>query len=181
MKKMIQRLGPYDSKNKCLNVVIETPKGSQVKYNYDPETGFFGLSKAMPAGMVFPFNFGFVPGTLGEDGDPLDILILNEEPVMPGCLLKVRLLGVMEARQEEGSRKFRNDRLIGVAIPKETPPHLDTIKLDKKTLDDIEHFFVSYNDLTGKKFKVLGNHGPRKAEKMVRKAAKQQKKKNKDD
>jgi inorganic pyrophosphatase len=68
-------------------VIVETPKGSRVKYAFDFETGFFILSQALPEGMMFPFNFGFIPQTLAEDGDPLDVLILNEEPVVSGCLL----------------------------------------------------------------------------------------------
>ena len=88
-KKPIDCLKPFDTKGKCLNVIVETPKGSRVKYAYDIESGFFLLSKALPEGMVFPFNFGFVPKTLAADGDPLDVLILNEEPLISGCLLKV--------------------------------------------------------------------------------------------
>jgi inorganic pyrophosphatase len=85
-KKSINSLEPFDEKGKCLNVVVETPKGSRVKYAYDLESGFFILSKALPEGMVFPFNFGFVPNTLAPDGDPLDVLVLNEEPLISGCL-----------------------------------------------------------------------------------------------
>ena len=90
MKKAIDRLEPFDKKHKCVNVVVETPKGSRVKYSYDPKSGFFILSKALPEGMVFPFNFGFVPQTLADDGDPLDVLVLNEEQLISGCLLHVR-------------------------------------------------------------------------------------------
>src|SRR3954463_9187396 len=119
MKKAIKRLPAFDSNMKCLNVVIETPKGSRVKYAYDPDAEMFELKKALPEGMMFPFNFGFIPGTKAEDGDPLDILILNQEPLIPGCLLKARLLGVLEAEQSEDGKTTRNDRLIGVAIEKQ--------------------------------------------------------------
>src|SRR5580704_1027599 len=114
-KKPVDHLEPFDSKRKCLNVVVETPKGSRVKYAYDPESGFFQLSKALPEGMVFPFNFGFIPKTLAADGDPLDVLILNEEPLISGCLLKVRPIAVVKATQteKENSKPIRNDRIIG--------------------------------------------------------------------
>ena len=69
MKKAIKRLGPFDKGKKCLNVVVETPKGSSVKYSFDQELGIMQLKRALPEGMVFPFNFGFVPGTISEDGD----------------------------------------------------------------------------------------------------------------
>src|SRR6478672_5539871 len=121
MKKAIKRLRPIDPKHKCLNVVIETPKGSRVKYAYNEELGMFELKKALPEGMMFPFNFGFIPGTKADDGDPLDILILNEEPLFPGCLVKARAIAVIEAEQtEKDGKKERNDRLIGMAIAKET-------------------------------------------------------------
>ena len=78
MKKFpIDFLEPYEKSSKQLNVVVETPKGSRVKYSYDEKKGMYIISKALPEGMVFPFNFGFVPGTLAADGDPLDMLILN--------------------------------------------------------------------------------------------------------
>ena len=171
MKKLIDRLKPFDN-NKCMNVIVETPKGSRVKYNYDDKTGFFGLSKSLPEGMVFPFNFGFVPGTLAEDGDPLDVLILNEEPLISGCLLKVRPIAVIKATQSEDGRSIRNDRIIGQAIGKETPPELRTVKLEKKTVSQIGFFFTAYNKLYGKKFKVLGTGGAKKAAEIVRRAVK---------
>ena len=78
------RLKPIDKHDGILQVIIETPKGSRVKYAYDPPTGMLIVSKVLPAGMVFPFNFGFVPKTLAADGDALDVLILNEEPLIAG-------------------------------------------------------------------------------------------------
>ena len=87
MKRHIDNLKPFDAKNGFLNVIVETPKGSRVKFAYEPDSGFFILSKALPEGMVFPFNFGFVPNTLAEDGDPLDVLVLNEEPLISGVPL----------------------------------------------------------------------------------------------
>src|ERR1051325_6295022 len=113
MKKAIRKLTPFASK-KCLNVIVETPKGSRVKYAYDAHTGLFELKRALPEGMVFPFNFGFIPGTRAADGDPTDILILNEEPLVPGCLLKARLVAAIKAEQKEDGNTVRNYRLIGL-------------------------------------------------------------------
>lgn len=172
MKKAIKRLKAIDEEKKCLNVIVETPKGSRAKYSYDFESGFFLLSKSMPVGMVFPFNFGFVPQTLAQDGDPLDALIINEEPLISGCLLKVRPVAVIKATQTENGKAVRNDRIIGEAIPKETPLEFESIKLDKKLLSEIEHFFVTYNKLYGKKFKVLGTEGQGQAWKIVCQAIK---------
>jgi inorganic pyrophosphatase len=171
MKNLIKRVTPFDEKKQCVNVVLETPKGSQVKYAYDPDTDLFALKKALPEGMMFPFNFGFIPGTKGGDGDPLDVLILNQEPLVPGCLIKVRLIGVIKAEQAEKGKTSRNDRLIGMAIAKQTPTFLESMKLNGKTLAEIEYFFESYNRLAGKKFKVLGKSGPQEARAIVQKAA----------
>jgi inorganic pyrophosphatase len=163
---------PFDQENSNLNVIIETPKGSRVKYTYDPESGLFEASKALPEGMMFPFNFGFVPSTRAEDGDPLDILILNEEPLVPGCLVKARVAAVLKAQQTENGKTFRNDRLLGFAAMKDTPISLESLEIHEKTLKQIEFFFISYNQLAGKKFKVLGKAGPRQATEIVKRTAK---------
>src|SRR5207253_805858 len=107
------------------NVIIETPRGSANKYVYDPQSGFFKLGKVLPAGTVFPLDFGFIPGTKGGDGDPLDVFLLMEFKTYPGCLVECKLLGVIEnTQQEKGKKAERNDRLL--AVPKESHYH-DTI------------------------------------------------------
>ena len=179
MKNNIERLGPFFAKGKHLDVVVETPKGSRVKYAYDMESGLFILSKALPEGMVFPFNFGFVPKTMAEDGDPLDMLVLNEEPLISGCLLKVRPIAVIKATQTENGKPVRNDRLIGQALNKETPLELQILELEKKTVSEIEFFFSAYNKLYGKKFKVIGTGDQREAMELVHKAIKLRRKKGK--
>ena len=103
----------------CVDVVIETPKGSSQKYDYDPETHFFKMKKILPSGMVFPYDFGFVPDTKGEDGDPLDVIVISEFHSFPGCMIKCRIIGGIKAEQsgEKGKKKMiRNDRYL--AIPK---------------------------------------------------------------
>ena len=100
-----------------IEVVIEEPKGSRNKFKYDPLTHRFKLSKVLPEGMVFPHDFGFVPSTKGADGDPIDILVLGDEPTFPGCSLECRLIGILEAEQKTmDQKKKRNDRLIAVAV-----------------------------------------------------------------
>ena len=96
-------LATYDGD--LLNAIIETPMGSHAKYSYDKKSCLFKLSTIMPAGAVFPFNFGFLPSTQGEDGDPLDVLVLMDAAAHPGCLIPARLLGVIEAEQEEKDGK----------------------------------------------------------------------------
>src|SRR5262245_43048840 len=99
-----------------VTVIVETPAGSRNKFKHDPGSGMFKLSKVLPEGMMFPYDFGFVPSTRGEDGDPVDVLVLTDEPTFPGCLLECRLVGVLEAEQEErNQKKKKNPRLIAVA------------------------------------------------------------------
>src|SRR3954454_15900549 len=103
-------LPPFTSEGETCNVIIETPKGSRNKFNYDPELGLFRLGGVLPLGAVFPFDFGFVPSTLGGDGYPLDVLVLMHEPALTGRLVTVRLSGAIEADQTEDGETTRNDR-----------------------------------------------------------------------
>src|SRR3569833_2174619 len=87
-------------KNQC-RVIVETPRGSRIKFKFEPESGMFEISKVLPKGFVFPFEFGFVPSTVAEDGDPLDAIVLMDEPAHVGCLLTVRLIGAIEMMQTD--------------------------------------------------------------------------------
>src|SRR6186713_3270753 len=110
------KLPPFDPETGVLNLFIETPKGSRNKYVYDNKSGLMKLKKLLPRGMIYPFDFGFVPGTLAEDGDPLDVLLLGEGELFPGCLVKGRLLGALKAQQRKKGKTFRNDRLIAIPV-----------------------------------------------------------------
>lgn len=98
------QLASYDEKSRDLNVIIETPKGNRNKFTFDEELGLFKLRGVLPAGAIFPFDFGFVPSTLGEDGDPLDVLVLMDESAFTGYLVPARLIGVIGANQNGGGR-----------------------------------------------------------------------------
>ncbi len=169
----LQQLRAWDSKSGTLNVIIETSKGNRNKLDYDPDQQLFELSKVLPRGMVFPFDFGFVPSTVGDDGDPLDILVLLDEPVPTGCKIQARLIGVIEAEQTEDGETIRNDRLIALAEHSHEYRDIRSLKdLNSKLVQEIEHFFVSYNEMAGKQFKPLGQYGPRRAEKLVKESIK---------
>src|SRR4051812_420675 len=100
-----------------IDVVIETPKGDRNKYAYDKKLKAFRLKKILPAGAVFPFDFGFIPDTKGEDGDPVDILVIMDEPAYPGCIVETRIIGALKAKQtEKDDVTQQNDRVIGVAV-----------------------------------------------------------------
>src|SRR5437764_15104525 len=98
-----------------VNVLIEIPKGGRNKYAYDPDQKIFALKGVLPAGHVYPFDYGMIPGTRGDDGDPLDALVLMDEPAFWGCLVRSRIIGAMEAEQtERNGKQPRNDWLIAV-------------------------------------------------------------------
>lgn len=162
-------LTTFDKDSGNLNVIIETPKHSKNKYAYNEKLKLFKLKGMMPAGASFPYDFGFLPCTRGEDGDPLDILVLMEEPAFPGCLVECRLIGVIEAEQTEKNGKTeRNDRILSVASQSALFKDIKTIKdISHSLIEQIEHFFISYNEIKGKKFKVLDKAGPDKAKKLI--------------
>ena len=89
-----------------LDIIIETPKGSRNKIKYDAKSRKFKLSKILPEGMVFPYDFGFAPSTQAQDGDPLDVLVLTDEPLFPGCMVRCSLIGVIEAKQRERATRI---------------------------------------------------------------------------
>jgi inorganic pyrophosphatase len=168
MPTSLDKLPAFDGDD--LTVVIETPKGSQNKYTYDRELGTFVLGGILPAGAVFPFDFGFVPSTLGDDGDPLDVLVLMDAPAFTGCVVPCRLVGVIEAEQREGGKTERNDRLIAVAVKAITHRSLqDLSDVSGDLLGQIEHFFTSYNTAKGKTFMPSGRFGKDHARKLVEK------------
>ena len=170
MKSPYQALPPFDAQEKLVHMIVETPKKSAVKYAFDPDSGLFALKRALPGGMTFPFNFGFVPSTAAEDGDPLDIMLLNEEPLQTGTFVKVQPLAILKARQSDGKKKIRNDRIIGVAVPEEDIVEMAARSLTKKILDEIEFFFVAYHKGFGNTFETLGHGGPAEAVRAVKKA-----------
>ncbi len=162
-------LDTYAAGSDDLNVIIETPQGSRNKFDYDEDYGLFKLGGVLPAGAVFPFDFGFVPSTTGGDGDPLDVLVLMDEAAFAGCLVRARLLGVIEAEQtEEDGETTRNDRLIAVAANARQHKEVRSLsQLNKLVLEEIEHFFVSYNEAKGKTFKPLGRFGSERAARVI--------------
>ena len=158
-----------DAKKGTCRAIIETPKGCRNKFDYDPDSKLFMLGWLLPEGMMFPFDFGFIPSTLGDDGDPLDILVLMDAPAHVGCLIDVRLIGVISAEQIEDRKKETNDRLLGVAFHSYDHEDLTTIDdVSKTLLSQLEEFFVSYNKQRGRKFRITGTGGPGKAIKLLK-------------
>lgn len=171
----LDRLDAIDRDSGLVNVVIDTPRGSRCKYKYDEKAGLFRLGKLLPLGASFPYDFGFIPATRGADGDPLDVLVLVDEPILVGCVVPVRLIGVLEAEQtEKDGKTVRNDRLLGVVETPANPPEYRSLdELNQHAVDEIEHFFLSYNAMEGKRFRPVGRHGPDRAERLVEEGMRQ--------
>jgi inorganic pyrophosphatase len=147
-----------DRKKRQCCAIIETPKNRRNKFDYDPESDLFRLGGLLPEGMMFPFDFGFIVG----------------------CLLDVRIIGVIEATQTEDGKTETNDRLLGVAIHSYQHQDVSSIEeLNPALLDQVEQFFVSYNKLRGKKFKLKSQGGPKRAVAIVEKGIQAFKKKKK--
>ena len=123
----------------------------------------------MPKGSIFPYDFGIIPSTLGEDGDPLDVLVFMDDPAPVGYVLTVRLIGAIEAKQQEKYRDWeRNDRLLAVATHAHTHTHIEDLDdLRPHLLDEVEEFFANYNHQRAKTFKPISRIGPKKARKII--------------
>src|SRR6476646_6993425 len=156
MKKSKPKPTPFDGETGQLNVVIDTPKGSRNKFKFDSQRRMFKLSGVLPVGASFPFDFGYIPSTQADDGDPLDVLILMDEPAFTGCLVPSQLIGVIECEQTENGVTARNDRLIAVAVGSRNHSDIRSLAdLNQNLVEEIEHFFVSYNEARGKRFVIL--------------------------
>jgi len=164
------RLKPLDADDKhLLRVVIETPKGSRNKFAFDSDDHIFELKKVLPAGMTFPYDFGFVPSTKADDGDPIDVLVLMDEPAFAGCVLSCRPIGVIEGEQGNKKDRERNDRIIAVEKDAHSWADISTIDdLGKEFCRELEEFFVNYHKRSGEKYRVLGVKGPDRARKLVK-------------
>jgi len=164
------RLAPRDEGDgDIIQVIIETPKGSRNKYAFDPDQKVYELKKVLPAGMAFPYDFGFIPSTTAEDGDPVDVLVLMDEPAFPGCLLKCRPIGIIEAEQGKKDKIERNDRIIAIEQANHSFAHVKHVDdLGKKFVKELEEFFVNYHQLSGKEYRILDVKGPGEASRRLK-------------
>ena len=153
--------------SKAINIVVEIPKGSSIKYEFDTATGFLFVDRKLYTAMNYPFNYGFIPKTLEMDGDPVDALILGEDPVVPLSIVKSRPIGVLLTEDEEG----QDSKVIATPVSKIDPTFskIDDIKdLPEYIENQITHFFEHYKELEEGKFvKVKGWEGKQGAVKKI--------------
>ena len=164
---------PAFRRDGSVNVVVETPRGSQAKFKYDPETGAIMLSRPLPAGVVYPYDWGYIPSTRAADGDPIDVMVLWDGTSFPGVVLPSRLIGVLRVEQAgtEPGRRERNDRLFALPIKAPRSAHVQTIfDLPDRVRLEIEQFFQTVVAFEGKDLRLLGFEGKDEADRVLRSA-----------
>jgi inorganic pyrophosphatase len=165
-------LPAYTEDKKNIHAVIETPYKSRNKYAYDEITGMYKLRKVLPAGLAFPCDMGFIPETKGEDGDPLDVLILMDELTFPGCVIECCIVGIIKAKQKaKGEKAVRNDRIVAVPVEMKDTMHIKRISdISRNKIDAIVSIFKYYNAMEDKEFEMLELAGPDEAHKLIKKS-----------
>ena len=160
------------TKDGTVRAVVESPKGSAVKFDYDPELEVFAYGKSLPLGLAYPYCWGFLPRTRGDDGDPLDVFILTDAPTFPGVVIECRLVGLLRLEENGKKRRERNDRLIAVPVgdPKMADGCEDIDDLPRRLREEIEQFFLSTTFFTQKHPKLRGWKGAKAAVKLVRRS-----------
>jgi inorganic pyrophosphatase len=166
----LDQIPPRDEDGNVL-CVVEAPRGSRVKLTYEPKLGVIVLGRPLPLGLHYPFDWGFIPGTLAPDGDPLDAMVLNDAATFPGVVIPSAVLGVVRVEEQRGKTKRRNDRLILTAVE---APRFDGLrdarKLPQRTRDEISRFFLNVVAFVDKRVELLGWSGPAEAHKLLARA-----------
>ena len=153
-----------------IHAVVETPRGSSCKLEFDSELKAFTLAKPLMAGLTYPYDWGFIPSTKADDGDPLDVLVIHKSQTYPGVVLRCKPIGILEIMQTSDGKEERNDRVF--AVPDRSPLEADVEDvrhLPNRAKDELEHFFRATNALEDKKLEFLGWRGPNHAVKMIKK------------
>jgi inorganic pyrophosphatase len=155
-----------------IHAVIETPRGSHCKLEFDSKLRAFTLAKPLMAGLSYPYDWGFIPSTQAEDGDPLDVLVIHDAATYPGLVLRCKPIGVLEVLQITGKGKERNDRVF--AVPDRSPFEgdlQDVRRLPARAIEELEKFFEATDALEDKKLEFLGWRGPARAIKTIKRVS----------
>src|ERR1700758_3799503 len=150
-------------------VVVETPRGSRAKFAYDPKLETFTLSKSLLVGLTYPHDWGFVPSTKADDGDPLDIMVVHDAATFPGLVLTCRIIGILQIEQKSKGKAERNDRLFAVPRRSHSERGLRDVRdLSKPIQEELEKFFMATDELEDKKLEIIGGRGPKVAMKAIK-------------
>lgn len=164
---------PSFTKDGDVHVVVETPRGSRAKFAYDPQLGTFVLSKSLLTGLTYPHDWGFVPSTKADDGDPLDIMVIHDATTFPGIVLACRIIGVLQIEQKSKGKAERNDRLFAVPRRSHSEQALRDVRgLSKPIQQELEKFFIATDELEAKKLEIIGWKGPKFAMSAIKDSVK---------
>ncbi len=153
--------------------VIETPRGSRAKFSYDPKLETFTLSKSLLTGLTYPYDWGFVPSTKADDGDPIDIMVIHDAETFPGMVLTCRVIGVLQIEQKRKGKGERNDRLFAVPRRSHSELGLRHVRdIARPLQQELEKFFIATDELEDKKLQIIGWKGPKVALQTIKDAAK---------
>jgi inorganic pyrophosphatase len=157
-----------------VHVVIETPRGARVKYKFEPALQAFMLSRALTLGLVYPYDWGFIPSTAAPDGDPLDALVIHDSETFPGAVMRCKPIGILEVMQTEKSKRVRNDRVFFVPHDgRDSASIADICELSRLEKEQLQEFFRAVVSTTEKTLKFLGWRGSKNALAAVRSSTKQ--------
>ena len=164
---------PVFTEDGDVRVVIETPRGSRAKFAYDPKLETFTLSKSLLVGLTYPHDWGFVPSTKADDGDPLDIMVVHDAATFPGLVLTCRIIGILQIEQKSKGKAERNDRLFAVPRRSHSERGLRDVRdLSKPIQEELEKFFMATDELEDKQLEIIGWKGPKAALKAIKVSAK---------
>jgi inorganic pyrophosphatase len=159
--------------HELVHVVVETPRGARAKLDFDAELKTFVLSKSLMLGLSYPYDWGFIPSTRAEDGDPLDAMVIHDAATCPGLVMRCKLVGVLQTLQQTKRNRVRNDRIIAVPEDSHRERELrDVLELPPEVKEELKKFFVATDELQAKTLKFLGWQGPQEAKKLVRRCEK---------
>jgi inorganic pyrophosphatase len=163
---------PARAADGAVRVVVESPRGSTVKLKYEPELGVFGISRPLPVGLSYPFDWGFVPGTSGADGDPVDAMVVWDVASYPGVVIPCRMLGVIQVEQNQGKLRVRNDRILAAPFKAPRLVWRTAADMPERLREEISWFFAAVVALENKNISILGWEGPAAAEELIRRSSK---------
>ncbi len=154
-----------------VHAVIETPRGSRAKFSYDPKLETFTLSKSLLTGLTYPYDWGFVPSTKADDGDPIDIMVIHGAATFPGIVLVCRVIGVLQIEQKRKGKGERNDRLFAVPRRSHSEQGLRDVRdIARPLQQELEKFFIATDELEDKKLEIIGWKGPKAALQAIKDA-----------
>jgi inorganic pyrophosphatase len=174
--RLLHKLPTFSKQDKdtIFHVIVESPRGSAIKLKYDPDLGAMSVSRPLASGLVYPCDWGFVPSTEADDGDPIDAALYWDVASFPGVVVPCRALALIKVEQKsaDGKGRARNDRILALPIDARRERDLKSAAaLPKRIRDELEHFFIAATALEGKDARILGWAGPREALDLLRASA----------